>query len=294
MMSLSRDVTLPASPFRSMPWIRVGMAFLFVMVGNLVVPWFTWNSNLMGSDPAMWFYGGILLTEVSMLGGVMAWKFGVPEWRFFYGLFANLLIVFAGIVALMMCDSFSQRDGLSYLYLVLPLMTGIAVADFLVLRWRRRSLFGPIRTTADKIAAEQANRSFQFSTKFLFGLMMLAGFLFGMVNMILRFEGTGTRPFTNYASHPLWYLMILLALFWTIHATSMQASLSDSPWGWGIVSVTVAVGGTEVIRVIESFKNSVKLDYLNWEFAMIVSGFFVAHWVLGLTLRWMGWRLKTC
>lgn len=50
--------------------------------------------------------------------------------------------------------------------------------------------------------------------------------------------------------------------------------------------------GTELIRRVEQWKNTVSLDYLNWEFCMIVAGFLVAHVLFGGTVRWLGWELR--
>lgn len=60
-----------------------------------------------------------------------------------------------------------------------------------------------------------------------------------------------------------------------------------------IAVASIAILGTEGIRRTDEWKNGVTLHYLNWEFWMIVVGFVVAHLLIGTTIRWLGWELRT-
>jgi hypothetical protein len=153
----------------------------------------------------------------------------------------------------------------------------------------------PRQGTVTAVAADENHRDrMQFGMAFLMGCIVLTAWIATMWQQALSSDAIAYRSFRNYANEGTPFILLLFSFFWLLHVSLLCATLQSAVRSGVIASIVLVLVGTEGIRQVQQWKNGIPLDYLNWEFSMIVAGFVIAHSVIGATIRWLGWELRFC
>jgi hypothetical protein len=273
--------------------IFAAACMLLVMV-ELIVPPLAYHYSVRDSDMGLWFCGGVVLAELSMFGLVTCWRYGPLQWRVLGGLAFNLLVVEIAVHSVWLCVPMSTEDMLCLMKMLFGASVFFGVTDLLVLRVSRIALVRQ-RPTEEQVQAEhKAAHSWQFGTVFLLSLIALSSIVALMWRQALSLNVVAYHSYRNYYAQGLPFLLLLVSFFWVLHVSLLWATLQSAVRRGMIASLLIGLLGTELIRRVEQWKNAVTLDYLNWEFSMIVLGFATLHVILGSTFRWLGWELKSC
>jgi hypothetical protein len=149
-------------------------------------------------------------------------------------------------------------------------------------------------TEADREQDKSTPDLMQFGTAFLLGCIALSAWMATMWQQALSSDAIAYRSFRNYANEGTPFILLLFSFFWLLHVSLLCATLQSSVRSGVTATIVIVLFGTEGIRQVQQWKNGGTLDYLNWEFTMIVAGFVTAHAVIGSTIRWLGWELRIC
>lgn len=276
---------------------------------NVYVPRIIWEDDLRDSDTALWFLGGMLLTEITIMGWLFALRLGRPEWRLLAGLYLSLLFLFAGLLSIAQLGPLSRSDVIGYYLLQLGCIAGFALGDFLLVRFTKTCILKrttlPNRVSNAFFSQEsQAFRSikghdvdppFQFSVLFIMGLTLWVACVLLLYRYSLQFSGISFRLYRVYSDkHSIVHLAGLLSFFWLLHCGVIWTVLGNRVKGGLFGLILFIVAGMELIRLFESRIVGAELNYEEWEFSLIVAGFITGHVLIGTTLKWLGWELARC
>ncbi len=272
-------------------WCVLPIATLF-LVGHVVVPPIAYFYSPRDSDMGLWFCGGILISELGLFGLIYSLRYGEGQWRFLLGSTLNVVVILLALTASSLCAELSKEDSLVLLALLFGISLYIGLLDLVAFKVWQLALVRQNPTPAQVLSEESAASPFRFGSLFLILLTVLSSVIALTVSQSLTLRNVSYRSFRNYYNQGAPFLLLIATFFWLLHLALLNATLR--PWKW--VRILLAVGfatlGTEMIRRVEEWKNTVKLDYLNWEFSMIVSGFVVAHILIGTTIQWLGWEMR--
>jgi len=276
---------------RNVLWSVLPIATL-ILVGHVVVPPIAYFYSPRDSDMGLWFCGGILISELGQFGLIYSLKYGEAQWRFLTGAALNVLVILLALAASVLCADLSKEDSL----ILISMLFGISVffGAFDLMAWKvwRVALGRQNPTSEQLLSEERATGGFRFGFLFLMLLTVLSSVMALTVSQSLMLRNVSYRSFRNYYNQGTPFLLLIACFFWLLHLALLNATLR--PWKWHrvLIAIGFATIGTEMIRRAEEWKNTVKLDYLDWEFSMIVSGFVVAHVLIGTTIQWLGWELR--
>lgn len=276
---------------RNVLWSVLPIATLF-LVGHVVVPPIAYFYSPRDSDMGLWFCGGILISELGLFGLIYSLRYGEAQWRFLIGAALNVLVILLALAASVQCADLSKEDSLVLIAMLFGISVFIGAFDLIAWKVWRVALGRQNPTPEQRLSEERASGRFRFGFLFLMLLTILSSVMALTVSQSLMLRNVSYRSFRNYYNQGIPFLLLIASFFWLLHQALLNATLR--PWKWYRVwfAIGFATIGTEMIRRAEEWKNTVKLDYLNWEFSMIVSGFVVAHVLFGTTIQWLGWELR--
>ena len=276
---------------RNFLWSVFPIATLF-LIGHVVVPPVAYYYSPRDSDMGLWFCGGILISELGLFGLIYSLRYGEAQWRFLLGSTLNVVVILLALAATSLCAELSKEDSLVLLALLFGTSLYIGLMDLVAFKVWRLALVRQNPTPEQTLSEELAASPFRFGTLFLILLTVLSSVIALTVSQSLTLRNVSYRSFRNYYNQGAPFLLLIASFFWLLHLALLNATLR--PWKWVRVLLALGLGtiGTEMIRRVEEWKNTVKLDYLNWEFSMIVSGFVMAHVLIGTTIQWLGWELR--
>lgn len=285
--------------FRDFPpkriyWINLSVVFALLLLAHLVFPPLLYHWSPRDSDMGLWFSGGLLLGELSMFGLTTRWSYGPLQWRVIFGAALAILLIQVTAITVRICGPMSRADSIVLLRMLFGVSIFFAFCDVIYFRVTRLWLVRQ-QPTEDQLASEgKAAQSRQFGTAFLLAVVVLSAFIALMWRYALNANEIAYRSYRSYDNQGVPFLLLLVTFFWVLHILILRAVLISPLRSGLIVTCIIAILGTESIRRIEQWKNSTTLDYLNWEFSMIVMGFLVTHAIIGATIRWLGWEMKKC
>lgn len=273
---------------------------VILLVGNVVLPPIVYHSYTRDSDVGLWFMVGVFLTELSLIGCIIRWEYGQLQWRIIGAACTLLIFLVCGLSAAALVGPMSSTDGVTFLELTLSTASLFTVLDLVALSlskfWLTRSnCISTCKATevlADDESVAVGTTNFHFGFPFLFCVLTLSAFFALLLRIALDFDAVAYRDWRNYQTKGIPMLLTLGIFLWVLHLSLLLSTLQIRYRRGMIASLTLAVLGCEMLRRVEQSIRGEPLNYLDWEFSMIVCGFLTAHFVLGFLVRWFGWDLK--
>ena len=276
---------------RNVFWSVLPITTLF-LVGHVIVPPIAYFYSPRDSDMGLWFCGGIVISELGLFGLIYSLRYGEAQWRFLLGSTLNVVVILLALAASSLCAELSKEDSLVLLALLFGSSLYIGLMDLVAFKVCRLALVRQNPTPEQALSEERAASPFRFGSLFLILLTVLSSVIALTVSQSLTLRNVSYRSFRNYYNQGAPFLLLIATFFWLLHLVLLNATLRPRKGYRILLAIGVVTFGTEIIRRAEEWKNTVKLDYLNWEFSMIVFGFVVAHVLIGTTIQWLGWELR--
>ena len=265
----------------------------FFLIVHVVVPPLAAFYSPRDSDMGLWFCSGIILSELGLFGLIYMTRVGQPQWRLLVGLFVNVLFILLAFWSALLCSPMSRENAIAFLALLAGMCFFVSLLDLAVMKSLRLSLVRQNPTEEERLAERMAFGPLRFGTLFLLFVSTLSAIVALTVSQSLTFDSSSSYlPFRNYLNQGPAFLLLLATFFGLFHWLLLFSTLRPRKPMIFLGAVGFGAIGTELIRRVEQWKNTVTLDYLNWEFCMIVAGFLVAHVLFGGTVRWLGWELR--
>ena len=263
-----------------------------LLLGHVLIPPIAYFYSPRDSDMGLWFCGGIVVGELGLFGLIYSLRLGEAQWRFLAGATLNVVIILLALAASFLCADVSSDDAIVLLSMLFGISVYFGALDIAAMTVLRVALVRQNPTPEQRLSEVRVGGTFRFGFLFLILLTVLAAVMALTVSQSLSLRNASYRSFRNYYNQGAPFLLLIASFFWLLHLTLFNATLRSRKWFRALIAVGFATLGTELIRRVEEWKNSVKLDYLNWEFCMIVFGFLVANILIGTTIRWLGWELR--
>ena len=128
------------TPLFSGSALRFSLILLLLIISHLVVPPVAYANSARDSDVGLWLCGGIVISELMMLGLIYAWRFGQPQWRLIFAASLNVLIVLVAFTAASLYSAMSKEDAVTLLFLLFGVSIYFSVLDAYVSRYFRLCL----------------------------------------------------------------------------------------------------------------------------------------------------------
>jgi hypothetical protein len=269
---------------------------LLALITNIVIPVSILSIWPRDGDTGCWYCGGVLLAQLSVLGILGRWNFssawlGRFEWRLLLGATIAFLCILSAWISFSLTGPVGADDSVAFLSLVGFAVIGFGVADMIYLTATHRYI--------ERVRSDDSTVTSRKLVEVRFGLgSMLAWTTLSAIVMCLWRVGllsseVSQRDIRSYYAFPVPYQLMLAIYLWAIHIAMLHATMgnrtSRSIW----IAIALCTFGLEAMRRSQEYWTVWKLDYLNWEFALIVFGFVTAHVVAGCTASWFGWCLHT-
>ncbi len=272
-------------------------ALSLVLIGNVLIPKLIYEIWTRDCDVGLWFCAGCLLSELSIAGILCRWNLGKFEWRLLGSSCWILAVAISAWYSFEWCGPISRSDAIAFVSFVTvaPFVFGILDYVFLALSstniGRQNLLVSHSGFEDSQVQDSQSATEFRFGIPVLFGWITLVAMSCMLVRSALSHSETADRSVRIYFEYGFIRLAALALFFWLLHNALLFATLHKKIAPGIAIAAALGILGTELIRQIQQWWMRRDLDYLSWEFAIIVLGFVVSHVVIGSTVRWLDWGL---
>ncbi len=270
------------------PMVILTLVYVVLLSANVAVPPIVFHGNVRDSDVGLWFLSGVLLAQLSSFGLISHWPIGHASHRVLIAIGGLLGLVVSAWVSVRLCGPISRADSVGYLTIFFGSALFFAACDTL---WLHGCTIDNSLKPSESCRNDPARHRFSFGTGALFWLIGMCAIAATFVKSVLQIDQIAYRHVRSYSDRGWMILLVLGLFFWLLHATFLMSILGHRRRKWTVVWIVIAIVGTEAIRHLLQWNRSGTLDYLNWEFTMIVFGFVIAHAVTAALIRWFGWTL---
>lgn len=262
-----------------------------VFAANMIVPTMIANIWVRDGDTWNWFCGGILLTELSLLGMLIRLNYGRMELRVLVGVAISIGLMSSAWIAFAWTGRIGVDDAKAFLSILYGILAVFTAADLIFLHFRKLTL--------ESISQDGPHASLEvrFSLTTILSLTALAALMafqwrYGLNRIETAYRiDAGYRDIRSYYSFPPGYLMLMASYLWVLHISILTAILKPKSLVSLAICILLCTFGLEGMRRAQEFWTVWKLEYLNWEFPLIVFALVVAHIIVGYTVRCLGWEL---